>query len=169
MFIQVNCFDPTEPEVCIDGEKLTWDRNNMALKVVKLAATESGNGSLNLNDWKTISDATYTWEDWWIEDGQFNTNEEALPVNCEVDISNNSFIGEMMEIFPNPVNDRLTIKNPNSHNYLIEIVDLNGKVVLSNYLTSNFTIIDLTTLDSSLYLIKIYNDENIIIRKVIKY
>ncbi len=60
------------PEVCLPNTKLTWNRNNQAVKVYKIENEVNGNGSFNLNDWSTASGGT--WVYFWVENGVFHEN-----------------------------------------------------------------------------------------------
>jgi cyanophycinase-like exopeptidase len=58
------------PETCAAGTKLTWNRNNQAVKVYKIENTVSGNGSFDLNDWTTASGGS--WVNFWVDNGVFH-------------------------------------------------------------------------------------------------
>ncbi|HUM47026.1 MAG TPA: hypothetical protein PLD84_08860, partial [Chitinophagales bacterium] len=60
------------PEVCVPNTKLTWNRNNQAVKVYKIENEINGNGSFNLNDWTTASGGTWTY--FWVDNGVFHEN-----------------------------------------------------------------------------------------------
>lgn len=109
-FVQVNCPEPSAPEVIEDGEQLTWLRNNAALKVAKMEATKTGTETFDLNDWKTAT-GTYTWQDWWVDDGSFQITENAAAIDCSVTINNTQSTQNSAEIFPNPSSGRIFIRN----------------------------------------------------------
>jgi hypothetical protein len=46
-----------------------------------------------------------------------------------------------VNVFPNPVIDKLHIKFPDQYNYLIEIYDINGKILKSQFSNSSVEII----------------------------
>ena len=60
------------PEVCTPNTKLTWNRNNQAVKVYKIENEVNGNGSFDLNDWSGASGGT--WKYFWVDNGVFHEN-----------------------------------------------------------------------------------------------
>ena len=166
-FIQVNCFEPMEPEICVDGEKLTWDRNDVALKVIKMGADNFGSGTLDLNDWKTISGEDFSWENWWVEEGDLNVNTTATPIDCTV--ANEELISDdpVIEIYPNPATEKLVIEvNHNSEIMFYQLIDMNGKIVSSGDLSQNITTIDIEKFSPSIYTLKIINSKNYFVQNV---
>lgn len=167
-FIQVNCFEPGGPEVCADGEKLIWDRNDAALKVIKMGADNIGSGSLDLNDWKTATGDDYHWENWWVEDGELNVLSDATAIDCTV--ANEEFFSEneLIAIYPNPATNKITIEySDNAETSHYQLIDLNGKIVRNGVLLGNKTTIDLEQLSHSIYSLRIINSEIISIKIVI--
>ena len=97
-FLQVNCYSPSGPEVCADGDLLTWDRNDAAIKVIKMAGTNSGSGMVDLNDWKTASGADFTWENWWVENAILKVTTEATEIDCTTPIAQSDNINSSLAI-----------------------------------------------------------------------
>ncbi len=156
-FIQVNCFSPAEPEVCVDGEKLTWNRDNVALKVIKMGANNLGTNALDLNDWKTITGSDFVWENWWVEDGDFKT-EESSAIDCTVDIIQGQKGNEKISVFPNPASEYCTISVPDiNENITYILYDINGNEILQNTIASTQTILSLQDLPPALYYLKIFS------------
>ncbi len=56
-----------KPEVCQEGTKLTWSRNQKAVKVCKIAATSAGEGWFDLNTWKLPRG--FSWAYWYAQEG----------------------------------------------------------------------------------------------------
>lgn len=127
-FLQANCFEPSGPEVCVDGEKLTWNRDNAALKVIKLAGKNDGSVSLDLNDWKTTSGTPATWENWWVIDGEFETNEDATPINCEGDAIESVNQANALLVHVDLNNATLYIQNEIQFESFV-IRDMNGRMI----------------------------------------
>lgn len=82
-FLQVNCKEPNTPEICMDGSHLTWNRDNAALKVVKMGAMDDGAGFFDLNDWKTAGGSDYTWQNWWVDDGTLHIDDGMTAPDCD--------------------------------------------------------------------------------------
>jgi len=90
-------------------------------------------------------------------------------VRCLKDIStsiNNSSLALCVGFYPNPVIDKLYIKQFKSLNPLVVICDLQGNVVLNKQVSSNP--IDISNFPKGIYLIKIVDSENIVINKMVK-
>lgn len=82
-------------------------------------------------------------------------------VSVEDDLSSYS-------VYPNPATDRLIVETKNSYKY--EILDMFGASVANGSLEGTKNNINVTTLNSGLYLLKLYNlDNTIIVNKFIKY
>ena len=59
--------DSKKPEVCKEGQKLTWNRKKKAVNVCKIMATASGSGMFDLNRWKPLTEVTPGY--WYAQDG----------------------------------------------------------------------------------------------------
>ncbi len=69
-----------------------------------------------------------------------------------------------MNVYPNPFNDQLIVKGENG---LLEMRDLNGKLIYSEELIGN-SIIETATLPSGIYFLQLTNDRGTALQKVIK-
>ena len=78
----------------------------------------------------------------------------------------NNLNTEAMVFYPNPVNDRLYLKNSNYVSTLIMIYDLQGKKVLDGKVDSES--IDISNLSKGIYIVKVLFPEKIMIAKFIK-
>ena len=76
-FLQSNCESPFLPEVLEQGQALTWNRNQEAIKVYHVQGDWEGTKTFDLNDWRTGSGGQ--WENWWVEAGQFFEAEGTEP------------------------------------------------------------------------------------------
>jgi len=70
-----------------------------------------------------------------------------------------------ISIYPNPTNGNITITNIANSN--VEITDINGRVVMSQFASSDMLSMDLSNFDKGTYIVKIINDSSISIKKVI--
>lgn len=142
-FLQINCesADPG-PEICQANTPLHWLNNSQALKVYKVAGTSGGSKFFELDTWKTGQGGT--WENWFVNNGQFYfTNGLALScIPLDVSMIENRNIPLL--IIPNPVNnDIITVI---SNEYPIErimVFDLQGKMVLIKKADSKKNLIEL--------------------------
>jgi len=62
-------------------------------------------------------------------------------------------------IYPNPARDLLTIENPDAKDFIIQIFDLSGKIVLVKRINST-SIIDISYIEPGIYLLKIIDEKN---------
>ena len=78
---------------------------------------------------------------------------------------NNSIADNNILIYPNPTKDKLTITNV--YNSKIEITDIRGTIISSEYTSSNFMKLNLSELEKGTYIVRIIKDNTVIIRKII--
>ncbi len=71
-----------------------------------------------------------------------------------------------ISIYPNPIKNDLYLKIENIKVDKVEIVDLLGKPLIT--LKNNFEYIDVNQLNNGIYFVKIYSNQEIITRKIIK-
>lgn len=115
------------------------------------------------------------------------TNNNQLCFKClapnsalEINTSNNSLCRTFtitgikketqrnFEIYPNPVNDYLIIEQPGLGLRNIEIVDLNGKVIISSVSSEPKTRIETSSLTTGLYIVKIKMRNSILTKGIFK-
>ncbi|RLD50584.1 MAG: hypothetical protein DRI94_08245, partial [Bacteroidetes bacterium] len=144
-------FDPTE----------TSDNCNVA------SVVNDFNNSSTLAD-AVLPEGTTTVQ-WTVTDDAGNTQV------CSFDILVNAFVGvedidkNTVSIFPNPVNDNLTINLGNfsdNEKIKIRINDILGKTVFEKDAANNPEIIDLSSLKKGVYLINIISESEI---KTVKF
>lgn len=81
-FLQANCEDTLQPELCLPNLPLTWNRNGKAVKVYKVPGTSDGVNFFELSNWNNGLGGQ--WEDWYALSGNFFTAAAALPAICNV-------------------------------------------------------------------------------------
>jgi cyanophycinase-like exopeptidase len=132
-FVQVNCEEPFVPEICEDDTELHWVRGNAALKVVSMFATNDGDGTFDLNDWKTVHPSgPWTWENWWIENGEFFFAQDVLPIaecsDSTVNIHDESI--QPIVCYPNPAEQYVFLQLPvDASIKSIGLYNLQGKTI----------------------------------------
>ncbi|WP_043023674.1 T9SS-dependent M36 family metallopeptidase [Fluviicola taffensis] len=79
-----------------------------------------------------------------------------LPLECILGLNEKS-AATNIQVYPNPSNGELTVKNSSSEIQRIELVDLSGKVVYMNtFVNANFEVVlDISILNKGLYLMKV--------------
>lgn len=78
------------------------------------------------------------------------------------------FQKELAKIYPNPIKDVIFITNPSNHAMNIEITNNLGQIILQTELKEGKNQLDLNTLKSGIYFIKLEQDLNFQITKLIK-
>lgn len=168
-FLQANCLQPNAPETCVAAQPLTWNRNAEAVKVYKVAGTQTGANYFQLNNWNTGSGGL--WEDWWVTNGILQVSTFAAPANCNSTTSLVENITDEKEIivYPNPASDFITIIN--SENKILSTIfikDVCGKIVLRKNSSGIKTIIDLRKLNSGIYFVVVETENKNYVKKLIK-
>lgn len=82
---------------------------------------------------------------------------------CE-DIAENS---GQINIYPNPVKDKVFIENTGAPLTKVSLICISGKTLLERYIITNYTEIDTHSLSSGLYMLKIETENDTIIRKIV--
>ena len=84
-----------------------------------------------------------------------------LPVliyDCNLNI-NDVFYDSKITLYPNPVNDILTIRSEADKNITIELYDINGKKILIKSVNKGVSQFDFTNLVKGIYFTKFNNDD----------
>jgi len=137
--------------------------------------------SLILNP--NMPNATYTWQDgshdstfkvmqagtYWVSAyfADYNiTISDTIKVayiNCDTIDTNDNIIS----IYPNPATDNLTIETNFNEEHRLEIINLLGQTIYTTYIGRK-SIINTSNYSCGLYILKIYTDKEIIVRKFVK-
>lgn len=75
---------------------------------------------------------------------------------------------DLLEIFPNPTTDFLVVKASNEKLNLIEVYDLSGKKLVSTPLYNQNILLDLRSLSSGNYIIKVLGSDKEISKRIVK-
>lgn len=81
--------------------------------------------------------------------------------------NNDQFISEI-SLYPNPVNDVISIRNPGNEQGRIVLFDILGKNILEENLSSNITLVDLSEFRSGVYIVKIETEDLTTTKKIVK-
>jgi len=98
--------------------------------------------------------------------------EKCLGCPC-VEVRKDNSIKEQVNkfnIYPNPANNELRITNYELRDGIIEIYDVYGKKISSHHLvaSSSHQKIDISSLSSGVYLLRLFNEQNYYIQRLIK-
>ncbi|NVO02532.1 MAG: T9SS type A sorting domain-containing protein, partial [Bacteroidetes bacterium] len=101
-----------------------------------------------------------------ISNGCISNSKTIMVTVNNVGIIENNSNEYILEIFPNPVTNSMSIQT--MQNSLIEITNLQGQVIKSIHNLDKTTTIDVSNLSNGLYLIKATSGKGIIVRKFVK-
>jgi hypothetical protein len=111
-----------------------------------------------------------------IADGFFNryyvvSADATLPAVCfgSCDVCPSIGIVENaidLDVFPNPANDKLTVSSTEKINS-IEIISMNGLVVLQKSINQSSAILNVENLKSGTYFVKVITDDNYLFERII--
>lgn len=73
-----------------------------------------------------------------------------------------------MEIYPNPASDKLFIKKELSEKIIVQVLAINGELLMENTIQNQSDVIDISRLKSGFYLLKVIGNRTIAIQKFIK-
>ena len=81
----------------------------------------------------------------------------------------NEFTKEVIEIFPNPITSKLTIRLPNTINKAtVSVVSIEGKEILKNTIDKQHHEIDFSQFANGIYFVNIENGGRTLSYKVVK-
>jgi hypothetical protein len=70
-------------------------------------------------------------------------------------------------IYPNPATDKLYVKLPGLSSASLQLINLDGQVVLSRKQTNQVETIDVSQLAKGIYIVKVTKGDELIIKKVV--
>ena len=90
---------------------------------------------------------------------------------CETKVDNNQMNYQEAFIYPNPFHDELVIEQSHSFDphIRIEIIDVSGNILVSRVSYARILKLDMSGLESGIYLIRISNSKYTSVKKVVKY
>ncbi len=139
---------------------------------VTLEPGEAGNETItiDLENISCISGGYYYISVYFVDENEGEYHITPLEI-MTTGIYDNTSLDHLIKIYPNPVEDILTIENQHeelSDNMNIMICDLTGKQILSKPFHKKITNLDLSKLLTGVYFLKISNDNDFITEKIIK-
>ena len=98
------------------------------------------------------------------------SSQEEVEEACEWVSINELNTLQKIGIYPIPTQSSITIELPTtpSNNTYITLSNTNGQEVLSRLITNPKTEIDISHLPASIYIVKVWDDKNVMVQKVIK-
>jgi hypothetical protein len=74
----------------------------------------------------------------------------------------------VINLYPNPIIDELFIKTDNARNLKVEIYTISGIKVYSENLANGKSSVNVKSLSSGIYLVKVYDEQNVITKQIVK-
>ncbi len=167
-FLQPNCILPNTPENCAAGQTLTWDRSNEAVKVYKVAGTQTGINSFNLNDWRTGSGGT--WQNWYVTGGVLTIDTSAIAPSCPIAIAeiDLNFRNEI-NVYPNPTENDITISiSEKVVPEAITVFNCIGEKLFENNHPAHLNQLNISEWKSGVYFLKVTGSNTFTVLKIIK-
>jgi len=95
---------------------------------------------------------------------------EVLKANgVNISVEENQTLSSFFSVYPNPANDFLTLDKVNEINIeKIELIDLSGRIVMTSLSNENRSTIDLSSLNSGIYILKVESDNGTLTEKIVK-
>ena len=113
---------------------------------------------------------TYRREKWYTLDDNLVLQYVCDYVYNYVSINDNGIHNADVDSFgimPNPANDRITIESNGLSDATVQVIDAMGRVVIATNISSDNKMIDISSLSSGCYMVKISNKERYKISKLI--
>lgn len=159
-FLQADCSTDFEPETCVSGSPLTWNRNSEAIKVYKVPGTESGVNYFDLSDWESGSGGE--WRNWSIDNGVFTS---ATGINPQCTLSISEFEVANIKVYPNPFIDSIQIESEVEINS-IQLIDILGNLIPVKFESVNS--VNMSSLSSGIYFLKLKGNSTTQVLTIIK-
>lgn len=150
-FLQANCASDFQPETCVSGSPLTWDRNGQAIRVYKVPGTIDGYNFFDLSDWET--GAGGEWQNWSIDNGVFTSVDGENPECSSLTVSETSL--STIRVFPNPFDESIQIESEVAFNP-VHLMDILGNMIPIKLQSDNA--INVKSLNSGVYFLRLKSD-----------
>lgn len=167
-FLETNCQNDFLPEILENGQPLTWDRNNAAVKAYRIPGTISGDNQFDTQEWMPINGGQ--WFDWHVENGVLFKNENA-GAGCGLISHSNEIEKEInIEINPTLVSNSFFIKNNSfiKTPYTISIFNPLGQSVFNKKTIEQQEEINISAFSSGIYFVNIFNGKDSFTKKIFK-
>lgn len=141
----------TLADIAITGQNIKWydvPEGGNALSISTLMSEKTYYASQTLNDCESVL-------------------RTAVTVSCNLSTNLFENINNSIRVYPNPVNDILTVQADLSETLEVEIVDLYGSVYQKRKVFKSNTV-DFSNIAKGVYLVKLYSKNGTHVKKVVK-
>src|SRR5690554_1877823 len=142
--------EQTIADILVDGDNLTWYSDSDLTTVV--------------DETFVLTEGSYTF---WVTQTVGDCTSEATEIQVEVTLSTNTFDNASFRAYPNPVKDFFTISY-NKEITNISVVNILGQTVMEKAVNTTDTQIDMTSLPTGNYFVKVTTEGAVKTVKVIK-
>lgn len=149
------------PETCQANQQLTWYKDAKAVKAYKLRGTETGTAYFSLADWQTGSGGQ--WYYWYAQNGILT---QAFDITTGIE---DAYFKQNLQIYPNPLQDWLTVKinNPARKEWHIRLLNLQGDT-LQNWQINATQRLDMQAYPKGLYWLIVQVEGKKVARRFVK-
>ena len=125
-------------------------------------------GTLSITTSNQGSNYFYYFYDWQV-DGSTSCHSIRIPVTVFVTGTSgiNEFASHEFKVYPNPANDKLYIVSSSPMKSLVTLCDQTGRIIQNQNIEGNNNIIDVSGTAAGIYHLKVKNDKNESIYKVV--
>jgi len=166
-FITIDCAGNNTIENCSAGQALNWHQDNTVVKAYKVVGNNQATNYFDIRNFtKNIQpNSGGVWEDWWVDNGTFNSASGAALQCAPQQIS--AFKNFDIQLYPNPANTQINILNHEGTSVQMYITDLTGKVLIQQYLNSGLNIISTQHLQKGIFILSCQKGNVVNCRKII--
>ena len=151
----------TNAWVNYDRNTYTYDANGNSI-TGKYDAWQSGNWEPGMGDLDLISQKYYLYHLYPVH--RYEAQYIIITGIADIQATNSN-----LSVFPNPANDKITIEISGKTNESnLAIVNIEGQELISQQVTEPKTTIDISTLPSGVYFVRLTNDKTIEVGKFMK-
>jgi DNA/RNA endonuclease YhcR with UshA esterase domain len=103
-----------------------------------------------------------------VSDGPCSDTSACVALASSTNSLNENVLINALRVYPNPVEDLLTIKNTSNSVLSFEVVDMNGRVISTNNSVTNSTTISTSSWNSGVYFVNFSSNKGKAVLKVVK-
>ncbi|MBV1923810.1 MAG: T9SS type A sorting domain-containing protein, partial [Flavobacteriaceae bacterium] len=158
-----------EQEVQLGFSTMVEEASNYAISISQIEGEEISNSIVYLFDsylnvYANLSEENYV----FTSDANSNTDRFVLLFK-ERALGTNDLVLQSISMLPNPTTGMLTVNSPNTLVEQIDVIDVRGRLVSSKqYNNSSQYLVDLSSLESAMYFVKLYTSEGTITKRIIR-
>jgi len=126
--------------------------------------------ALSYNDYTVIPDTSYYYTISSF-DNQTAVSASGYAASIAVENKEISVTNNTIRVYPNPANNLITIDISEfaiSNNTVIELLNVNGELLKSQLMLKSKTQLDISALSSGIYILKVTDNKNVVVKKVTK-